>query len=330
MQMPSTIVILGTGGTIAGTAANPLDNVGYTSAQRSVAELLAAIPALAAMPGVVIESEQVAQLDSKDMDHATWQALARRCGWHLARPQVQGVIVAHGTDTLEETAWFLHRVLAPTKPLVLTGAMRPATSLSADGPQNLMDAVSVAREPGASGTVVMFAGVVHSAIDVRKSHSHRLDPFDSGDAGPLGCVEGGRLRRFREWPIGVPLGLNVAEIDLNEWPWVAVLHSHAGANGESVKALLAYNVRGLVVAGTGNGTVHQSLDEALLLAKHAGVPVWRCTRCAKGLVVQSPSATQIRSSLIVHLGTPWQARIDLMLKLLSERSLLAPKPKTRA
>ena len=319
MQMPSTIVILGTGGTIAGTAANPLDNVGYRSAQRTVAELLAAIPALTAMPAVVIESEQVAQIDSKDMDHATWQALARRCAWHLARPEVQGVIVAHGTDTLEETAWFLHRVLAPTKPLILTGAMRPATSLGADGPQNLMDAVSVVREPGAHGTVVVFAGMVHSAVDVRKSHSHRLDPFDSGDGGPLGCVEGERLRRFREWPLGVPLGLSVVDIDLDDWPWVAVLNSHAGAKGESVKALLAYKVRGLVVAGTGNGTVHQSLEEALLLAERAGVPVWRCTRCAKGLVVQPQGESHVASSVIVHPGTQWQARIDLMLKLLSER-----------
>ncbi len=108
--LADTVVLLGTGGTIAGASARAGDNVGYTAAQRSVAALLAAVPALAAMP---IECEQVAQLDSKDMDASTWRALTRRVAHHLARPQVAGVVITHGTDTLEETAWLLHRVLAP-------------------------------------------------------------------------------------------------------------------------------------------------------------------------------------------------------------------------
>jgi L-asparaginase len=158
--MQPKIVILGTGGTIAGTAASAADAVGYTAAQIGVAQLVAAVPLLAQVP---IECEQVAQLDSKDMDFETWQRLAASCAHHLARADVAGIVVTHGTDTLEETAYFLHRVLAAAKPVVLTGAMRPATSLQADGPQNLLDAVRVAQEPGARGVVAAMAGTVHGA-----------------------------------------------------------------------------------------------------------------------------------------------------------------------
>src|SRR5438132_2292849 len=181
MQEPADkVVVLGTGGTIAGTAADELDNVGYTAGQLAVAQLVRAVPALAA---VAIECEQVAQLDSKDMGHAAWRDLALRCAHHLARPEVAGIVVTHGTDTLEETAWFLQRVLAPAKPVVMTAAMRPATALQADGPQNLLDAVTVARAPGARGVVAVLAGVVHGAREVRKVHPYRVDAFGSGDAG---------------------------------------------------------------------------------------------------------------------------------------------------
>ena len=163
----STVVVLGTGGTIAGTAARTTDYVGYTPAQLSVQHLVQGIPAMA---GVTIECEQVAQIDSKDMDHATWRALALRCALHLARAEVAGLVVTHGTDTLEETAWFLQRVLGPAKPVVLTGAMRPPGALESDGPQNLVDAVTVAREPAARGVVVAMAGRIHGAREVRKVH----------------------------------------------------------------------------------------------------------------------------------------------------------------
>jgi len=179
-----TVVVLGTGGTIAGTAARATDNVGYAAARLGVAQLVRAVPALAGWP---LEAEQVAQVDSKDMDHATWRALALRCAHHLARADIAGLVVTHGTDTLEETAWFLQRVLAPAKPVVLTAAMRPATALLADGPQNLLDAVTVASWPGARGVVAVLAGRVHGARDVRKVHTYRVDAFASGDAGETRC-----------------------------------------------------------------------------------------------------------------------------------------------
>lgn len=307
--MPSTIVILGTGGTIAGTAAQAGDNVGYTAAQRSVAQLLAVLPDLA---GQALEAEQLAQLDSKDMDHATWQALARRLAGHLARPEVAGVVVTHGTDTLEETAWLLQRVLAPAKPVVLVAAMRPATALAADGPQNLLDALAVARTPGARGVVAVLAGRVHAAGALRKVHPYRADAFDSGDGGPLGVVEEGRLRRFRDWPDGTPLGLAVLDGDPAGWPWVEIVTSHAGARPQGLQALLAAGVQGLVLAATGNGTVHAALQPALDAAAAAGVPVWVCTRCAGGVVLGAAAGPAAAMS-------PWQARVELLLTLLSAR-----------
>lgn len=142
-MMNKKIVILGTGGTIAGTAAQAGDNLGYTAAQVGIAQLVAALPALADT-GCELLSEQVAQVDSKDMDFGIWRALAQRVAHWLAQDQVQGVIITHGTDTLEETAFFLQALLDPAKPVVLTCAMRPATALAPDGPQNMLDAVAVA------------------------------------------------------------------------------------------------------------------------------------------------------------------------------------------
>src|SRR5512139_2308283 len=133
------IVVLGTGGTIAGTATGAGDSRNYRAAQLAVGELLAGLPRPG---GCEVLSEQVAQVDSKDMDLAVWQQLLQRCLHWLAQPEVRGLVITHGTDTLEETAYLLQTVLAPRKPVVLTCAMRPATALDADGPQNLLDALT--------------------------------------------------------------------------------------------------------------------------------------------------------------------------------------------
>ncbi len=306
----STLVVLGTGGTIAGASADAADNIGYVAGQRAVAELVRAVPAWA---GTTLEAEQVAQLDSKDMDHAVWRALALRCAFHLARPDVAGVIVTHGTDTLEETAWFLQRVLAPARPVVLTAAMRPATALLADGPQNLLDAVAVARTPGARGVVAVLGGQVFGARDVRKLHPYRLDAFGAGDAGPVGVVEEGRLRRFRHWPDDPPaIGADALPIDPALWPAVEIVTSHAGATGAIVRGLQAGGTRGIVVAATGNGSVHRELEAALLDAQRAGVRVLRSTRCGSGSVLDIPGAALASAGDL----TPAKARVELMLQLM--------------
>ena len=309
-NIDSKVIVLATGGTIAGTAADAGDNVGYTAAQIGVAVLARTVPALA---GLRIEAEQVAQLDSKSMSHAVWRELALRCAHHLARADVSGIVITHGTDTLEETAWFLQRVLAPAKPIVLTAAMRPATALQADGPQNLLDAVRVARLPGACGVVVVLAGQVMGARDVRKVHPYRIDAFGSGDAGAIGRIEEGELRQFRPWPQAEALGLGVLPPrDASDWPQVEIVTSHAGANGAVVRALCSIGVRGLVVAATGNGTLHHDLEAALLEAQASGVAVLRSTRCRDGRVLGTghdtlPSADDL---------TPEKARVELMLGLM--------------
>ncbi len=319
------VVVLGTGGTIAGTAAAPGDNIGYTAAQVGVAQLLAAIPALAQLPCTVV-AEQVAQVDSKDMDFSIWQALAARVGHFLALPEVQGVVITHGTDTLEETAYFLHAVLpgewVARKPVVLTCAMRPSTAMAPDGPQNLLDAFAVALADGAAGVLAVCAGTLHSAVDVQKVHPYRLDAFNSGDGGPLGFVEENSLRLTRNWPLALVHSEQAATervASAKSWPRVEILMSHAGASGAMVDALLAqaaagypYPVRGMVVAATGNGTVHHALEAALLRAQAAGVKVLRATRCTEGRMLPVPG-----SSLPDSQGlSPVKARIALMLSLL--------------
>jgi len=321
-QMANRLVILGTGGTIAGRAARAGDNVGYVAGQVSVADLVSAVPVLSDLP---VDVEQVAQLDSKNMGFAVWQALAARVAFHLARPEVVGIVITHGTDTIEETAFFLQSVLRPAKPVVLTCAMRPATALVPDGPQNMTDAVTVARAAGAQGVVVVCAGLVHSADDVTKMHTYRVDAFDSGDAGPLGCVEEGTLRLFRPWPDAARGGLLDAEAHARVQvarvlPRVALLTSHADVDGSLVLALLAQACRddvqplqGIVVAGTGNGTVHEALEAALLVAQAQGVRVVRSSRCARGRVL--PHAGQ-RLEGVSELSAV-KARIALALDLLA-------------
>jgi L-asparaginase len=303
------IVVLGTGGTIAGRAASAQENLAYVAGAVAVEDLLAGVVVPRDME---IVSEQVAQIDSKDLDFAVWQALAARSEHWLAAGDVAGLVITHGTDTLEETAFFLQAVLAPGKPVVLTGAMRPATSAAADGPQNLADALTVAASGEARGVCVVFAGGVHGAADVRKRHPYRTDAFASGDAGPLAWVEEGRLRVLRPWPQGRPLRAVATLVPAQHWPRVEIVMSYAGASGAVVDALVQQGVRGLVVAGTGNGTVHHALEEALGRAQQQGVVVRRSTRCAQGRVLPQAGDRWPASEL-----SPVKARIALMLELMT-------------
>lgn len=310
------IVILGTGGTIAGRADHASDNIGYTAAQVGVDQLVQAIPALAATDYLV--TEQVAQIDSKDMTFAVWAQLVERVAYLLARDDVGAVVITHGTDTIEETAYFLQAVLNPVKPVVLTCAMRPATALAPDGPQNVVDSLAVAQHANARGVVVVCAGTVHSALDVQKEHTYRLDAFSSGDAGPVAYVEEGGLRVLRSWPESRALSAQVrmdimASLRLgSSWPQVEIVMSHVGASGAVVDALVASGVQGLVLAGTGNGTAHRDLDKALLDAQAGGVSVVRASRCASGRVLPKANDAFGQSDGL----SPVKARIALMLRLM--------------
>jgi L-asparaginase len=328
--MTSEIIVLGTGGTIAGTAASSSDHTGYTAAQIGVATLLQSVPGLQdALRGHELLSEQVAQLDSKDMDFGTMLLLAQRCAHHLAQPQTKGIVITHGTDTLEETAYFLHRVIPSnlqSKPIVITCAMRPATSSEADGPRNLRDAVIVARDAKARGVLAVCAGDVHHALCVQKIHTYALNAFSSGDValgepGVMAQVEGqqvlwkpvfdGFLKQNRHLA-GIKSARNAIDLIADEpttWPRVEIVLNHAQATGSIVRALLAASkeedpLRGIVLAGTGNGTVSDALQTALTEAQSSGVEVVITSRCAWGGIHAGSSLSAVK------------ARIELVLKLL--------------
>lgn len=317
MQKPErTLVILGTGGTIAGTARDAGSTTAYTAGQIGVDRLLAGVPGLDALAAeVALQARQVAQIDSKDMDIATWQALAGEAAACLARDEVAGIVVTHGTDTLEETAWLLHRVLAPRKPLVLTAAMRPASAASADGPGNLLDALRVASNPDARGVGVVLAGALWHPQGLRKLHTMRTDAFVGNDAGPIARLDGGVLRRYRDFAFGDALGITRIARPAADWPRVEIVTNHAAADGRIVDLLVADGVAGIVVAATGHGTVAAPLQAALGRARDAGVEVRLASRCGLGPVLPDagPGACG-------DLAPP-QARVELLLELLGRTAV---------
>jgi len=308
------IVVLGTGGTIAGHSALVNDNIGYLAGQIGIEALAQGIPGLSQhLQGQILACEQLAQMDSKDMDFALWRALACRVAMLLVEPSVQGIVITHGTDTLEETAFFLDSVLRSDKPVVLTCAMRPASARSPDGPQNLLDALSVVMDAKASGVVVVCAGVVHAAEHVQKMHPYRLDAFSSGEAGPLAWIEEGQVRwSLSAMPKKSPLRDALTLPESGSWPQVEIVLNHVGANGTVVDALLTAGVEGLVVAGTGNGTVSNGLMAALQRAMSKGVKVVRSTRCALGRVIPVSDAMVPDSKGL----SPVKARVALILSLM--------------
>ena len=316
--MADVVVVLGTGGTIAGTSSTGQDR-DYRAAQLGVDELVAAVPD---NEGGTVEARQVAQIDSKDMGWPVWRVLLQDLIEALERPEVAGVVITHGTDTLEETAWLLHLLLPPAKPVVLTAAMRPATSAEADGPRNLDDAVRVVRwaaDAGLVGVVAVLQGIVWAGTEVRKAHSWHIDAFDGGDAPPLARIEGGQVLGTPDVAWVPPRGQwSPAFLALDGLPRVEVVTSHADADGAVVDALLlaasvdgARPLRGLVVACTGHGTWHQGLEASLLKARRAGVVVWRSSRVARGGIEPRPDDTWPVAGRL----TPAQARVALAVTL---------------
>lgn len=347
------IVVLGTGGTIAGLSTPEKGAGAYVAGQTPIEDLLAGVVAPGFLAEFRIQSEQVAQVDSKDMGLSVWQALLRRCRHWLTQADVRGVLITHGTDTLEETAWLLQQLLEPIlldtgKPLVLTCAMRPADAPDADGPGNLRDALRVLVDPGAAGRVLtVCAGRVLRARDVQKVHATRLDAFRSGeqpDAGavlaPLAKVASSALGQatVRWSPQGDAIGSAPAAqrahapdhlleevLAVDALPRVEILWSHAAAGGTVVDAVCdatlarhlgASPVRGLVVATTGNGTLHQDLEAALQRAQSQGVRVLLATRCAEGGLAARTRDGAVFSTTDL---SPVKARLSLMLELLGVR-----------
>jgi len=274
-----TILLLGTGGTIAGlldAGSQATAGKGYRAAQ---------LPVEALIPSSKhrIVSEQIAQIDSKDMSFEIWEKLYARIASAQNDPAIHAIVITHGTDTMEETAYFLHRTLACIKPVILTGAMRPADAEDSDGPQNMAFALKQAEQLGA-GVWVAFSEKVFSGGNVQKAHPTRLDAFDvieseSGATSPAAPI--------------------AFKLPIHHWPRVEIVMSYAGADGILVDALIAQKVDGIVVAGTGNRTMHHALEDALDKALEAGIAVSLSTRCLAGRVIQE--------------------RIDLMLRLITSK-----------
>ena len=322
------IVLLTTGGTIAGWAQDAARQGDYQAGVLSGSTLLASLqpPLISSLPIVIDEFEQI---NSKDAGHGFWLRLHTRISQHLAQADTAAVVVTHGTDTLEETCFFLSRTLPPcNKPLIFTCAMRPASHPEADGPKNLRDALLVVQQPKAAqqGLLVVCGGEIHDGGALEKVRSDTLTPFISRHSAPLGQIRGNQViwsqiydknsqKRRSNLPEQLLNLISKAQSEL--LPRVEIMHSHAGVSGALVAALLAPcaapPLYGIVVAGTGNGTIHKALEAALLIAQQKGLRVVRASGC-QGLVHQT-----LNEPFIVYPDlSPKQARIQLMLNALAD------------
>jgi L-asparaginase len=312
--MRPRVLILATGGTIAGTAGSPEQTAAYRAGSLGIDELLARIPGLAEAADV--GSEQIAAIDSKDATPEFWTHLASRVQAGLDDERVAGVVVTHGTDTMEESAYFLHLTVCSAKPVVFTGAMRPATALSADGPLNLLQAVRVAAHPSAAGKGVLVAmnNLLHSARDVAKTNAQRVDAFACPDTGPLGFVQDGTVAWYRS-----TVRRHTASSELawsHPMPAVEILSGYAGASPRLIEAVVGMQAAGIVYAGTGNGTLSAAAEAALAQAVRQGVAVVRASRVGSGAVLRNAAADDDAHGFVAAGNlNPQKARVLLMLAL---------------
>jgi len=299
------IHLLATGGTIAGEADPASGGARYRAGLRPVEALLAAMPGLA---GRALSAEQILALDSKDMTPADWLVILAATRRALRDPAVAGVVILHGTDTLEESAWFLHLSLAAGKPVVLTGAMRPADHPAPDGPANLLAALHLAANPEArdKGVLVVMNETPYGARQVRKARTGGLDAFEADEAWTAARADG----RF-------------ADVDFGALPRVDILPGYAGAPADLIDASVAGGARGLVLALSGHGSVPAAWLPALRRAREAGVAILRASRCA-GPVHRNANADDDREGWLTAASLPPpKARIALMLALAAGRPFTA-------
>ena len=309
------VLLLATGGTIAGRGADSASLNTYTAGALAGEELLAAVPPLQSLAEIAVE--QVANVDSADLLFAHWRELVQRIRAAFASdPELAGVVITHGTNTLEETAWLLQLLIDDPRPVVLVGAMRPATALSADGPLNLLQAVQVASSPEArgQGVLVVMDGQIHAAQLVTKLATQGVGAFASPGRGPLGWVDDvGVHLPMASGPRQVPFaGLDLPE----QWPQVPIVYGCVEPEPLLLSACLNAGVEGLVFTGTGAGQL--SVGECRVLEAWAGPRqlMLRANRCGSG-PVHSNSEDERLGLLPAGSLNPQKARVLLLLCLIA-------------
>jgi len=316
-----TVVVLATGGTIAGAASSDVQ-AGYTSGQVGVDQLLAAVPQTRKL--AVLRGEQIANIGSQDMNDEVWLKLARRVNELLAMPDVDGIVISHGTDTIEETAYFLNLVVKSKKPVVMTASMRPSTALSADGPLNFYNAVAVAANKDAAGrgVLVVINDWIHGASSLTKTSTTAVQTFLSPLRGLIGTVAYGDAEFYRG-PVGKNTVYSEFSLDgVTALPRVDIVMAHANMDGAMIDGAAAAGAKGIVIAGVGNGNMTEAGLKALAAQAKRGIVCVRSTRVATGRVGRNVEVDDDKLGLIASDDlNPQKARVLLRLALLKPRSL---------
>ncbi|MBP2644945.1 MAG: L-asparaginase, type [Firmicutes bacterium] len=315
-SMKKNIVIVATGGTISGTAAKRTDMLSYTSAVLTIDHLLEQMPYIQNLAHV--SGEQIAQVDSSDMNHTIWLKLANRINELLRLEEVDGVVVTHGTDTMEETAYFLNLVIKSRKPVVMVGAMRPANAISADGPMNLYNAVSLAvnEEAKGKGVLVTLNDTINSSREVTKTNTALQDTFKSPELGYLGYIQDGGSYFYRFPTRKHTLETEFDITGLSELPQVEVVYSYVNSSVELVRCMAQMGVEGLVYAGLGNGGIPEVIKEVLTECAQKGLAVVRSSRAGSGIVTRNGAVNDdVCNFVAADSLNPQKARVLLMLAL---------------
>jgi L-asparaginase len=309
------VKVLATGGTIAGAQASATD-YGYKSGAYDVNSLLSAVPNLDKL--AVITGEQIASIGSQDMNDEVWLKLAKRVNAVLAEPGTDGVLITHGTDTLEETGYFLTLVTSSTKPVVMVGSMRPATAISADGPGNIYNGVAVVTNPGAKGkgALVVLNDEIHYARNVVKTNTTSVQTFVSINRGPAGVVNTGKVQWFEpmDRKVGPATGFSVDSLD--KLPRVDVIYAHANMSADLIDAAISNGAKGLVIAGVGDGNMTTPALDVLTRAAKSGVVVVRSTRLPSGITLRNNEVNDDEKGFVASGElNPAKSRVLLQLAL---------------
>ncbi len=314
------IVILATGGTIAGAGASSTGSA-YTSGQVKIEAMIDAVPNIRKLAN--LRGEQTANVGSQDMSVKVWLDLANRINELLKSKDVDGIVVTHGTDTQEETAYFLNLVVKSDKPVVLTGSMRPSTALSADGPLNMYNAVALAANPNTKGygVMVVMNDDIHAARDVKKMYSTPVHTFQSPQEGLIGTVIFGEVLFFHK-PSGRHTTNSEFSVDgLKSLPRVDIVYGCADMSTDLIDVMVKAGAKGIVIAGVGDGNMNAGTLEAMKKATSAGIPVVRATRVPIGAVlIKGEVVDADYGSVSSDELNPQKARILLMLALSKNRS----------